>query len=881
MTKPRLICALTAHVDAGKTTLSEAMLCLSGALRRAGRVDHGSAFLDTEKLEKERGITIFSKQAELEWKKRPITLVDTPGHADFSGETERALGIADCAVMVISAVDGPQSHTLALWRVLEKLECPVFFFVNKCDRPEADADRAIGRIREQLTQSAVDMAAPDAMEQAAMCDETALDCYLREGVIQSYRLNALIRERKLFPVYRGSALKTEGVDRLLDALEAYEAPEADPGAAFGARVYKIARDPSGGRLTFVKVTGGTLRVRDQITGDGFSEKAAELRFYSGARFRTAESCPAGEICAVLGLTRTEAGMGLGREAGRKREPGLLEPVYTCRLIPGEGQDMNRTLTCLKILEEEEPLLRADYRERTREIHIRSMGDVQLQVLQSLMKERFGIPVTFGESGILYRETIKESVEGVGHWEPLRHYAEVHILLQPLPAGSGLRFATSVPLDDLALNWQRLIMTHMAEKVHLGVLTGAPVTDLKMTLCAGRAHLKHTEGGDFRQATYRAIRQGLMKAKSVLLEPWVELRLEVPRECLGRAMSDLEAMGGAFEIADSGGDVVPLRAEAPAAACREYPKQMRVYTRGQGTCALTPLGYRPCRDAEKVIAASGYDPERDLDNSPDSMFCDHGAGVLVKWSETEKHMHLPLTYTGERAPAPPAPAAPVKRESTAYHGTEEEDRELKAIFERTYGPSRARELFRPAASPAARPEAAPPPVPDKEYLLVDGYNIMFAWDELKDKARESVDAARQQLMDVLCNYRGVMNCEVILVFDAYRVKGNPGSVEKYKNIYVVYTREAETADSYIERTTFLTKGAIRVRVATSDGPEQAIIVGNSALRVSAREFHREVNAVMGSIREFLERNNIPSRSGAMEKAIKEAWIRKKNGAGSEG
>ncbi len=874
MTRPRLICALTAHVDAGKTTLSEAMLCLSGRLRQPGRVDHGSAFLDTEKLEKERGITIFSKQAEMEWKKRPMTLVDTPGHADFSGETERALGIADCAVMVVSAVDGPQSHTLALWKVLGHLGCPVFFFVNKCDRPEADVGAAMRRIREELDPNCVDMTAPDAMEQAAMCDETALDCYLREGTIQPYRLCAMIRERKLFPVYTGSALRMEGVDRLLDALEGFEAPAADAGAAFGARVYKIARDPSGGRLTFLKVTGGVLKVRDQITDGDFSEKAAELRFYSGSRFRTAESCPAGEICAVLGLSKTEIGMGLGKEAGRTAQKGLLEPVYTCRLIPSPGQDMNRVLNCLRILEEEEPLLKVEYRERDRQIHIRSMGDVQLQVLQSLLKDRFGIDVTFGESGILYRETIAETVEGVGHWEPLRHYAEVHVLLQPLPRDSGLEFRTSVPLDDLALNWQRLILTHMKERVHLGVLIGSPVTDLRMTLCAGRAHLKHTEGGDFRQATYRAVRQGLMKAKSILLEPWVDVALTLPRDCLGRAMTDLEVMGGTFAVAD-GGDPVRLDAKAPAAAARDYPKQVRIYTRGQGSCTLTPAGYRPCADAERVIAERGYDPERDTDNSPDSMFCSHGAGFLVKWDETEKYMHLPMQDVRDRS-APPRPeTTPVRREASVYRGTEEEDRELRAIFERTYGPSRARELFRPVPS-AGAPAPATVTVPEKEYLLVDGYNIMFAWDELKEKARDSMDAARQELMDILCNYRGVMNCEVILVFDAYKVKGNPGSVEKYKNIYVVYTREAETADSYIERTTYLTKGAVRIRVATSDGPEQTIILGNDALRVSAREFHREVDAVMGSIRAFLEKNNVRPRSNGMEKAIKEAWIKKKTG-----
>ncbi len=872
MPKERLIAALAAHVDAGKTTLSEAMLFLSGTVRKAGRVDHGDTFLDTEPLEKERGITIFSKQAELTWNRRPLTLVDTPGHADFSGETERALRICDAAVLVISAAEGVQSHTLTLWKLMETAGLPVFLFVNKCDRTDVDREGLLEGIRSELSPGAVAMDAPDAMEQAAMCDETALDVYLREGSIPQVRLNRMIRERKLFPVFFGSALRMQGVDALLDALAAFDAGNAWP-EEFGARVYKIARDPSGARLTFLKVTGGELRVRDQLTNGEKSEKAAELRFYSGARYQSQESCPAGEICAVLGLSWTESGMGIGREEAGGKEPPLLEPVFSCRLIPGEGQDMHRVLSCLRLLEEEEPLLGVTYQERTRQIQVQSMGNVQLEVLRRLMQDRFGIPVAFGESAVLYRETIAEEVEGVGHYEPLRHYAEVHVLLRPLPRGSGLRFSSEVPLDDLAVNWQRLILTHMRERVHPGVLTGSPITDMQLVLCAGRAHLKHTEGGDFRQATYRAIRHGLMKAKSVLLEPWVEMRLEVPRETLGRAMGDAQAMGGQFLDPEETGDgLAALNVELPARQAADYPRQVQIYTRGKGRCALLPAGYRPCAKAEEVIREKGYDPERDVENPADSVFCANGAGFVVPWRDTEKYMHLPLRESVREVP----PEETVRRpRPVAYHGTEEEDRELRAIFERTYGPSKARDLLRPAASlPRPQPAVTDTTVIGKEYLLVDGYNILFAWDELKEKARESIDFARQELMDVLCNYRGVKNCEVILVFDAYKVQNSPGSVEKYKNIFVVYTRQAQTADSYIEKVTFENKGAVRIRVATSDGPEQAIILGNQALRVSAREFHKEVMGVMGDIAAFLEKNNTRLPDRALEKVYKEAWIRKK-------
>ena len=651
-------------------------------------------------------------------------------------------------------------------------------------------------------------------------------------------------------------------------LKAYDDGLSYPDA-FSARVYKIARDAQGARLTFLKVLGGCLRVRDLITYGESAEKAAELRFYSGARYRCQDSCPTGEICAVVGLSRTEAGQTLGAD-GAESAP-MIEPYYTCRLIPAPGQDIHKVLSCLQTLEEEEPLIRCTWQERTREIHIQSMGGVQLEVLERQMRDRFGIPVTFGESSVLYRETIASPVEGVGHYEPLRHYAEVHVLLTPLPAGSGVRTRTDVPLDDLALNWQRLILTHMRERQHLGVLTGSPITDMEICLVAGRAHLKHTEGGDFRQATYRAIRQGLMKAKSILLEPWVMLDITLPKENLGRCMNDISMMGGSLS-APEGGDMLTLRAEAPARAAAEYPRQVQTYTHGLGKCALLPLCYRPCPDQEDRVKAIGYRPEADLDNSPDSIFCSHGAGFQVSWRETEQYMHLPLREEKDRQGKI---ISSIPRETVRYHGTAEEDRELQAIFERTYGPAKARDILHPV--PKSVPAQSGPvhvEFPEKEYLLVDGYNMIFAWDELKKAAAE--DLARQQLMDLMCEYRGMMNCEVILVFDAYKIKGNAGSAEKYRNIYVVYTREAQTADSYIEKMTFDTKGRVRVRVATSDGPEQTIVLGNQALRVSAREFHREVNGVMGSIAEYLSRHQHHAPGDAVARALKEAWKKKQNG-----
>ena len=878
MAAKRLIIGLAAHVDAGKTTLSEAMLFLSGAVRRQGRVDHGDAFLDTDRMEKERGITIFSKQAMLTHCKTEFTLLDTPGHTDFSGETERVLGVLDCCVLVISALDGVQSHTRTLWKLLEQTKTPVFLFVNKMDRFQGDQNALLKGLCGQLSDHIVDFCDPEYLEKVALCDEVCLDYYLKEGSIPAFRMQQLIRERRLFPCFFGAALRNEGVTELMDALARF-----DPGTVypeeFRAKVYKIARDPQGARLTFLKVTGGTLKVRDLLSlkDDGgetlWAEKAAELRLYSGARYTPVQQAEAGSLCCVVGLSRTRPGDGLGAEETRRAD--TLQPCYACRLVILDGTDIHHALDYLKTLEEEEPLMQVEYIEQKREIHIHSMGDVYLEVLRRQLKDRFGMAVDFAEEGVLYRETIEDSVEGVGHYEPLKHYAEVHLLLSPLPRGSGLSFSSAVPLDDLALNWQRLILTHLRERVHVGVLTGSPITDMKITLVSGRAHLKHTEGGDFRQATYRALRQGLMKAKSVLLEPYLNLELALPDENLGRAMTDLTAMGGEFGAPEALGDGMNLlRALAPAAKCAGYGRQVSVYTKGRGRMNASFAAYLPCPEADRIIAERNYQPEADLNNPPDSIFCDHGAGINVKWNQVEAYMHLPLQKEiRERAAAE---AQQVRGASaSAYRGTLEEDQALLALFEKTYGPVKARQLMPASPAPASsRAEGQPPQEARREILLVDGYNMIFAWDELKARAKDSLEDARKQLMDLLCSFGGVTGKDVILVFDAYRVAGNPGSVEKYANIFVVYTKETQTADAFIEKTTYDVKGAVRVRVATSDGPEQMIALGNQALRVSAREFRREVVEAQGSIAALLERNNRVLPDLAIERAYKEAWKQKR-------
>ena len=864
-----LTVGLAAHVDAGKTTLSEAMLFLSGTVRKQGRVDHGDAFLDTEQMEKERGITIFSKEARLAWNKTDLTLVDTPGHTDFAGETERAISVMDAAVLVISATEGVQSHTRTLWKLLEQRGVPVILFVNKTDRYEGDRKTMIAALGE-LSDRIADFT-EDPAEAIALCDETCLDLFLREGHIPENRIRALVRERKLFPCFFGAALRNEGIEPLLDFLADFAQERVYP-KEFGARVYKIARDPQGNRLTFLKVTGGELKARDQMgggEGDGaWTEKIAEIRQYSGARYTSVPRAAAGELCCVTGLTKVFPGDGLGTE---RREGGqTLRPCYACRVIPGPGEDLHKVLDCLQTLTEEEPLIQAEFLEARREIRVHSMGDVYLEVLRRQMKDRFGMEISFGETSVLYCETIAEAVEGVGHYEPLRHYAEVHLWMEPLPPGSGLVFDTDVSTDDLALNWQRLILTHLQEKVHRGVLTGAPVTDMRITLIAGRAHLKHTEGGDFRQATYRAVRQGLMKARSVLLEPYLSLEVTAPQDCLGRIMNDLSLMGGKPEGPEEAEDgFCRVRATVPASACRNYARELSGQTRGQGRMTAAFAAYLPCADAERVIAEKGYDPLRDVMNSPDSVFCSHGAGVAVSWDQVEQYMHLPLKEMKKQA----AEAETRPRGAALRPGSAEEEETLRIIFEKTYGPAKARQLMTPVpkqGAPEPETQTKQEPAPEGEILLVDGYNVLYAWEEWKDLLQDSFEAARMQLTELLCDYAGMTGREIILVFDAYKVKGNPGAAEKYKNIYVVYTREAQTADAYIEKTTLLARNQARVRVVTSDRPEQLIALGNEALRTSAREFRREVTGVQGSIAEYLAKNYRPGTERSLERLYKDAW-----------
>ena len=859
----RSVIGILAHVDAGKTTLSEAMLYLTGGIRRLGRVDHRDAFLDTFSLERERGITIFSKQAELAVGGLSVTLLDTPGHVDFSAEMERTLQVIDCAVLVVSAADGVQSHTATLWRLLERWEVPVFLFINKMDLPGADRDALLTQLRRRLGEGCVDFQLPpeQLQEEAAMCGEEALSRFLDAGELSDSELADLIVRRKIFPCFFGSALRLEEVDALLDGLERYAPRPAYP-EEFAARVYKISRDPQGTRLTHLKLTGGSLRVKTLLrgetsSGEAWEEKADQLRVYSGEKFQAFDQLPAGAVCAVAGLTRTYPGQGLGAEPDAR--PPILEPVLNYRLLLPEGTDIHAALSKLRQLEEEDPQLHILWNERLQELHIQLMGQVQQEILQRLIADRFGLDAAFGPGSIVYRETILKPVEGVGHYEPLRHYAEVHLLLEPGPPGSGLRFAAACPEDELDRNWQRLILTHLMEKPHLGVLTGAPITDMKITLIAGRAHLKHTEGGDFRQATYRAVRQGLMRAESVLLEPWYRFRLEVPAENLGRAMSDLTNMGGDFSAPANDGETAVLEGSVPVSALGDYWRDVTSYTRGLGRLQCSPDGYRPCADQEAVVAAIGYDPERDLDNSPDSVFCAHGAGFPVKWDQVPAHAHLECLRLDK--PAPPAPAEAAPRPSIPYPTSREEEKALQAIFERTYGQIKRRgpdpgEAFRPPPKPQATVRRTVPDRPaSPEYLLVDGYNIIFAWDELKAAARENLEAARYLLMDLLCNYQGYKKCVIILVFDAYKVKGNPGSAEKYRNIHVAYTKEAETADTYIERATYEIARKHRVRVATSDNLEQLIILGHGAVRVSAKDFKAEVEAAEGSIAQIIQRNNL--------------------------
>ena len=853
----RICTGLLAHVDAGKTTLSEALLYRAGCLKKLGRVDHKDAFLDTNAMERERGITIFSKQAVLGLPDAQITLLDTPGHVDFSGEMERTLSVLDYAVLVVSGTDGVQSHTETVWKLLHRYGVPVFVFVNKMDLAGADRQAVLDQLA-RLEEGFVPFDGslePDVFAEAlAMQSEEAMEAYLENGEVPRQLITVMVARRQVFPCLFGSALKLQGVDELLAALQEYtrQPKEAEE---FAARVFKISRDEQGSRLTWLKVTGGNLRVKALLTGedpDGqpWQEKADQLRVYSGAKFQAVEQAPAGTVCAVTGLTRTWAGQGLGEETAGQAP--VLQPVQSCRLLLPEGCDAHAVLPRLTQLQEEDPQLRIVWNERLGEIHLQMMGEVQLDVLKRLIWERFGLAVGFGPGSIVYKETIAGPVEGVGHFEPLRHYAEVHLLLEPLPRGAGLQFDSICSEDVLDRNWQRLILTHLEEKEHLGVLTGSPITDMKITLTAGRAHLKHTEGGDFRQATYRAVRQGLMQADSILLEPWYEFRLEVPAEQVGRAMADVQRMGGSFDPPELLGDTSVLTGSVPVAEMRGYAMELAGYTRGKGKLACTLAGYRPCHDAPAVIEQVGYDPERDTENPADSVFCAHGAGYNVKWDEVPAHAHVESGVRLNEPEEEETPAARQPRRQAAPVSSLEEDKQLAAIFERTYGPSKGRELFRPAPVKPAEYHFEPS---GPEYLLVDGYNLIFAWDELKKLAADNLEGARQALADLLCNYRGFHDCQVILVFDAYKVPHGTGEVSRYQNIYIVYTREAETADMYIEKTTYQLAKQRRVRVVTSDGAEQLIILGHGALRVSARSFREEVERTNGEIRRILEENRL--------------------------
>ena len=852
----RITIGVLAHVDSGKTTLSEGLLFASGALRRLGRVDHGDAFLDTDALERERGITIFAKQAMLTAGETEITLLDTPGHVDFSAEMERTLSVLDYAVLVISGSDGVQSHTRTLWRLLERYSVPTFLFINKMDLAGADEGALMAQLTAALSAECVDFSAPvsERDEALALCGETALEQMLERGAVTDNCIADMVEQRMVYPCFFGSALKMQGVEELLAALGRFTI-EPDYPDAFGARIFKISRDAQGARLTWLKVTGGTLRVKAPLTydaqGKSYSEKADQLRLYSGVRFRPLEEAGAGSVVAVTGLSRSYVGLGLGAEA--EAQAPLLQPVLTYQLILPDGADAHSALKKLRELEEEDPMLRIVWDEQHGQIHVQLMGKIQLEILRRLISDRFGLDVSFGEGSIVYRETIAAPVLGMGHFEPLRHYAEVQLLMEPLPRGTGIRLASAVATDALDLNWQRLIFTHLLEREHAGVLTGSPLTDVKFTLVAGRAHLKHTEGGDFRQATYRAVRQGLMQAESVLLEPYYDFRLEVPPECVGRAMTDLQNMGGMVEPPQSEGESTVLTGCAPVRGMRDYFESVAAYTRGRGQLSCTVHGYEACQDQVAVAAAIGYDAERDTDNPSSSVFCDHGGSVTIPWDEVAQHVHcdsgIRLGTEEAEQEEPPLP-----RRGVGALGAYAEDKELQSIFERTYGRVERR-AFEPARKPARTSLSDHYQVTlqtaDTEYLLVDGYNIIFAWDELAALAAQDIAAARSALIDILANYQGFRKCRVIAVFDAYKVKGNPGSVQTVHGVKVVYTKEAETADTYIERATYELRRERRVRVATSDGPEQVIILGHGALRVSARAFHAEVEAAEGQISAVLQ------------------------------
>ena len=844
--KKNAVLGVVAHVDAGKTTLCEALLYLSGKLKKPGRVDHRDSFLDSHSLERRRGITIFAKQALLPLGGGELTLLDTPGHVDFAAETERTLQVLDAALLVVSGAEGVQAHTETLWRLLARYGVPCFVFVTTMALPGPGEEALMEQLRGRLSEGCVDFStpAPDQAERLAMCGEAAMEKYLETGRLDDGDLAGMIARRELFPCFFGSGLRTDGVEALLEALALY-CPRCEDRGEPAGRVFKISRDAQGKRLTWIKITGGSLRVRDPLRyrgedGTEYEEKLTQLRYYSGEKYDTPESLCAGQIAAVTGLTASFPGQGLGAEP--EPEAPVLEPVMSYRLLLPQGSDPMLLLPKLRQLDEEDPSLHIRWDERLGEISVQLMGRVQAEVFCSLVKERFDLELGLGAGRVLYRETIADTVEGVGHYEPLRHYAEVHLLLEPLPPGSGLVLASSVSEDELDRNWQRLILGHLAERQHPGVLTGSPVTDMKITLAAGRAHLKHTEGGDFRQATYRALRQGLMQAKSVLLEPWYAFVMELPPEQIGRAISDVRAMDGVFDSPEDAGELLRLRGSAPVSAMNGYMEELVSYSRGRGRLSLRPADYRPVREQDRVVSELGYEPERDTDNPADSVFCAHGAGFVVPWRQVPAYMHLESCLKKPSGPEPP----PAVRRSMSI-----DERELEAIMEREFGPIR-----RPEYRAAQRNEApAPPAAPRrKEFLIVDGYNLIYASAELKKLAEERLDLARGRLMDLLSSYCGFTKAELVLVFDGFHSPGNPGERGEYHNIRVAYTGDGETGDAYIERIVDEIGRNYAVRVVTSDNLIRLSALRSGVLRTSSAEFLRELEDVRGQIETLMRKSN---------------------------
>ena len=890
----KLVIGILAHVDAGKTTLSEELLYLCGEIRKIGRVDHGDAFLDTYELEKERGITIFSKQALLKTENMEVTLLDTPGHVDFSAEMERTLQVLDYAILVINGMDGVQSHTMTLWRLLERYQIPTFLFVNKMDQQGTDHDALLNDLKQHLHENCVDFGrtqdtdygmyelTPEQLENIAVCEEDILETYLETGIVEDRDIARLIIQRKIFPCYFGSALKEKGVKDFWNGAQKYTAEPKRP-TEFGAKVFKIARDEQGNRLTYMKITGGSLKVKTLLSSNSngqslpgrkaeeaaWEEKADQIRLYSGAKYELTSEAEAGTVCAVTGLTRTYPGEGLGIE--QESELPILEPVLNYQIILPDDCDPHQMLQKLRQLEEEEPQLHILWDSQFSEIHAQLMGEVQIEILKKLIWDRFHVAVEFGAGSIVYKETVAEPVEGVGHFEPLRHYAEVHLLIEPGEPGSGCQFFTACSEDVLARNWQRLILTHLEEKEHIGVLTGSPLTDVQITILTGRAHAKHTEGGDFRQATYRAVRQGLRKARNILLEPYYEFRLEVPAEMIGRAMADVQKMQGTFDAPEVEGETAILKGTAAVAQMRDYQKEVVSYTHGTGKLFCSLKGYAPCKNQDEVVQNIGYDPEADLENPTGSVFCAHGAGFVVPWDQVEDYMHLQSgvdmdeldseswyeDVESAQNPGTVVDNANISRNISgkngkfSYSGSYEEEEELQAIFERTFGPmKRDRTAFQKktvhSSTPATRYRAGKPR--QEEYLLVDGYNIIFSWEELNELAKENIHAACDKLMDILSNYQGYRKCTLILVFDAYKVEGHVEEIITYHNIYVVYTKEAETADQYIEKTVHRIGRQYQVTVATSDGLEQVIIMGQGAHRISAQGLKKEIEDTEKTARE---------------------------------